>query len=210
MELSVGIVDYGMGNLTSVRNALLAMNCPAAILADPMEAAMASHIILPGVGAFGDAMCNLRDRGWVECLEREVRENGKPFLGICLGQQLLAAIGTEHGEHAGLGWIDGSVVRLNDNQGTTRIPHVGWNDVVVEHANGCYRGFEKPGVFYFVHSFVLQPTDSAVVDGWCDYDQRFVASLCRENIWAVQFHPEKSQKDGLRVLHNFVHHCPRR
>jgi glutamine amidotransferase len=150
-------------------------------------------------------MSRLREGGWVEALEGLVRRDGRQFLGICLGLQLLATCGMEHGRHEGLGWVPGEVVRLPDHGGTLRIPHIGWNDVVATRHDTCYcAGYSRPGVFYFVHSFHLVPADPAMVDGWCDYGTRFAASVSTGNIWAVQFHPEKSQKAGLQVLTNFL------
>lgn len=205
MRPRVGIMDYGMGNLQSVLNAFHAIGAAAEIVAEPAALDRFSHIVLPGVGAFGDGMRNLRERGWIPVMERLVLKEQRPFLGICLGMQLLATRGTEHGLHEGLGWIPGEVVRLNDQGGKFRIPHIGWDDVAPESARGVYRGaVEKGGVFYFVHSFHLRPEDPSVVDGWCDYGERFAASLARDRIWAVQYHPEKSQKVGLQVLRNFV------
>lgn len=207
MSVLVGVVDYGMGNLTSVCNAFESLNVRAEVLATPQQLSQASHIILPGVGAFGDAMKNLNERGWTDALNRFVKDEGRPFLGICLGLQLLATTGTEHGNHQGLNWIAGKVVRFEISG---PVPHVGWNDVVPSRQHGCMSGFDKPGVFYFVHSYFLQPEDESVVDGWCEYEQRFAASVCQDNIWAVQFHPEKSQKHGLQVLKNFIDRCPAR
>lgn len=203
--MSVGIIDYGMGNLTSVLNAFIAIRAEARILRSPGELANVSHIVLPGVGAFGDGMNNLRERAWIPALEREVRQIGKPFLGICLGLQVLATRGTEHGLHDGLDWIAGDVVRLPDQGGTLRVPHIGWNDVKPLHLCGTYGAdMEKGGVFYFVHSYHLQPVDPNVVDGVCEYGGVFTASVSVGNIRAVQFHPEKSQKTGLQVLKNFL------
>lgn len=205
MTMRVGIIDYGMGNLTSVRNAFHAIGAEVLVLDRPESLVSATHIVLPGVGAFGDGMRNLHDRGWVSVMDDEVRGKEKPFLGICLGQQLLARRSTEHGDHEGLGWVAGDVVRLSDLDRTLRIPHVGWNDVMLARRDGIYRdGFGEPGVFYFVHSYHLVPDDDAVVDGWCEYGARFAASISVGNIRAVQFHPEKSQKAGLQVLRNFL------
>jgi len=202
---TVGIIDYGMGNLTSVRNAFEASGADVSVLDRPDQLAGVSHVVLPGVGAFGDGMSNLRERGWVPAMEREVIQNKKPFLGICLGLQLLAGHSTEHGDHVGLGWIPGNVVRLPDLDGSLRIPHIGWNDALPVHLNSMYReGFSQPGVFYFVHSFHFVPDDPSVIDGWCEYGTRFAASISMKNIWAVQFHPEKSQVAGLQVLRNFI------
>jgi len=202
---TVGIIDYGMGNLTSVQNAFFSIGYSAKILSDPALIADVSHVVLPGVGAFRDGMANLRNRGWVQAMESMIRSTGKPILGICLGLQLLATRSFEHGEHEGLGWIEGDVVRLNDCQRTLRIPHVGWNDVEIVDRQSCYsEGLEKAPVVYFVHSYHLQPKDLSIVDGWCDYGDRFVASIASGPVWAVQYHPEKSQKQGIQVLRNFL------
>jgi imidazole glycerol-phosphate synthase subunit HisH len=200
----IGIVDYGMGNLTSVLNAFVALGADAAILRKPEEADGADRLVLPGVGAFGDGMANLKRAGWIDVLEREVRGRGKPFLGICLGMQLLATEGTEHGVHGGLNWIPGRVERLEPGDASLRVPHIGWNDVRFEKKDGLYAGLGDSGVFYFVHSFALKPNDPSAISGLCAYGVEFAASVEVGNIAATQFHPEKSQKAGLRVLRNFV------
>jgi imidazole glycerol-phosphate synthase subunit HisH len=202
--MKTAIVDYGMGNLRSVQNAFAAIGSPASVALAPAELATADAIVLPGVGAFADGMSNLRTRGWVEALEREVRERGKPFLGLCLGQQLLATTGTEHGVHAGLGWISGTVERFSAADGSIRIPQIGWNEVQFARPEPMYAGLGESRDFYFVHSYILKPADAGVVSGFCHHGERFAASVVQENIWATQYHPEKSQKAGLAVLRNFV------
>ncbi len=202
----VAIINYGLGNLASVKNAFLALHVEAEILSSPHELGDYSHIVLPGVGAFGDGMENLRQQGWIGPMEEVVLEQKKPFLGICLGMQLLAERGTENGDCAGLGWIEGEVLRLQPSDSSLRVPHVGWNDSIPVHHHGLYQeGFaEKNGIFYFVHSYCFYPSDESVVDGWCDYGGNFAASLSKDHIWAVQFHPEKSQHCGLALLRNFL------
>ncbi|HMO04547.1 MAG TPA: imidazole glycerol phosphate synthase subunit HisH [Kiritimatiellia bacterium] len=201
----VGIIDYGMGNLTSVHNAFAAIGAAVEVLQQPELIASVSHLVLPGVGAFGDGMKNLSERGWIPAMEQFALAQKKPFLGICLGQQLLARRGTEHGDFAGLGWIPGEVVRFSGLDPSLRVPHIGWNDAIPAHRHSMYReGFDQPGVFYFVHSYHLVPDDPSVVDGWCEYGIRFAASISAGNIWAVQYHPEKSQTAGLQVLRNFL------
>jgi glutamine amidotransferase len=198
------IINYGMGNLRSVANACEALGFTAKIAASPDETRGCSHIILPGVGAFGDAMKNLSAAGWIEVLEDEVRRKGKFFLGLCLGMQVLAAIGTEFGMHKGLGWIDGSAVRLETGEANLRIPHMGWNNVRAVRSNGLFQGLPENAAFYFVHSYVLQPARSDLISGRCTYGTEFAAAVEAENIQATQFHPEKSQKAGLAVLKNFL------
>ena len=201
---AAGIIDYGMGNLRSVANAVEALGSTARILRTPAEIGGCARIILPGVGAFGDGMKNLRERGWVPALEEAVVKGGRPFMGLCLGMQLLATTGTEHGSHAGLNWIPGAVGRLQPADVSCRVPHIGWNDVQIVKTGGLYRGFTKAPVFYFVHSFAFVPESPEVVSGYCDHGGRFAASVESGNIFATQYHPEKSQKDGLQVLRNFL------
>ena len=148
-------------------------------------------------------MANLRDGGWIEVLNAEVVSAGKPFLGICLGMQLIAERGTEHGDFEGLGWVSGSVERL-PGSAEARIPHIGWNDVEVVGEAPLYDGVETGKDFYFVHSYALRPADESCVTGWCHHGEKFVASVQQGNIHATQYHPEKSQKPGLRVLENFL------
>ena len=200
----VAIINYGMGNLRSVMNALLALDCPVMIAHAPADLAEADKIVLPGVGAFGDGMQHLQSGGWLEALETEVRQKRKPFLGICLGMQLLGSKGYELGEHEGLDWIPGSVDRLTVEDPDLRIPHIGWNDVCFTRTEGLYAGLGERQTFYFVHSYVLCPQDPRVISGLCTHGTPFAASLEWENIRATQFHPEKSQKAGIAVLRNFV------
>jgi glutamine amidotransferase len=202
--IRIAIIDYGMGNLGSVANAFAAINYPTFITSNPDDLCQASHIVLPGVGAFGDGMQNLLSAGWVKVLEEEVLEKGKPFLGICLGMQLLATAGTEHGFHKGLNWIPGTVNRLDSKEPSIRVPHIGWNDVHFLKKDCLYSGLSDSQVFYFVHSYVFYPEDVSVISGVSDHGVEFVSSLERGNIHATQFHPEKSQKFGLQVLSNFI------
>ncbi len=201
--MKVAIVNYGMGNLRSVSNAFEAIGAAPEVCDRPEALQHADRIVLPGVGAFGDGMARLRERGWIEALEDEVRRKAKPFLGLCLGLQLLATVGEEHGTHAGLDWIPGRAVRLPDDDPPLRIPHIGWDDVVFSGGR-LYCGMGESGVFYFVHSFVFRPDDPDLVSGSCSYGVDFCASVEKDNIFATQFHPEKSQKKGLAVLKNFL------
>ena len=198
------IINYGMGNLQSVANAFNALECPVQISSRPEDLREADRIVLPGVGAFGEGMSKLQTAGWATVLEEEVRQKSKPFLGICLGMQFLATTGTEHGVHTGLGWIPGIVERIKSDEPTIRVPHIGWNDVSFTHKGSMYADMEDSGVFYFVHSYVLRPENPGVISGFCRHGIEFAASIETGNIWATQYHPEKSQKVGLKVLKNFL------
>lgn len=200
---SICIIDYGKGNLRSVFNAVEALGAEAGIVNRPADLSRFTHAILPGVGAFGEAMAALRNDGWIDALNQHAMVEKKPFLGICLGMQLIAEKGTEHGDHEGLGWIKGTVTRLQGSQ-EVRIPHIGWNDVELAGSPMLYDGMQSGSDFYFVHSYALQPTDESCVTGWCHHGAKFVASIEAGNIHATQFHPEKSQKAGLHILKNFI------
>ncbi len=199
----IAIIDYGMGNLRSVFNAFQAVGTEVEVVNNPARLKEASGIVLPGVGAFGDGIRNLRKAGFVDALNEQVLQARKPFLGICLGQQLLGTIGYEHGENPGLDWIPGAVERLSgvDN---VRLPHIGWNDVRFVKKDGLYKGLGDTQAFYFVHSFTLKCTKSGVASGLCHYGEDFLASIEDNNIYATQFHPEKSHKHGLAVLKNWA------
>ena len=201
---AVGIVDYGMGNLRSVRNALELLGASVSVLADPSGLSRVDRIVLPGVGAFGVAMSNLRSAGWDDALADSVLHNGKPFLGLCLGLQLLADRGTEGGEHRGLGLVSGATVRL-ERAADVPMPHIGWNEVRPTGTAAILSGVTPGTCFYFVHSYALVPDDPSVVAGVTEYGgEDFVSVIQRDNIWATQFHPEKSQKHGLDLLRRFL------
>ena len=204
----IAIIDYGMGNLRSVFNAFQALGVEARIADGPAGLREASGVVLPGVGAFGDGMRNLRERGFIEELETQVVAGGKPFLGLCLGLQLLGTKGFEHGENPGLGWIPGVVDKLSVPD-ALRVPHIGWNDTRFVKPDPLFAGLGAAAAFYFVHSFVLVPEDPAVITGVCDYGVDFTASVRRDNICATQFHPEKSHKAGLAVLRNWAEALPK-
>jgi glutamine amidotransferase len=199
------IIDYAMGNLRSVQNAFRAIGCEASISSSPEDLRNAERIVLPGVGAFGDGMRNLREAGWIEPLEEEVLGKGKPFLGLCLGMQLLATEGMEHGLHEGLGWVPGRAKRLTG--AGLRVPHMGWNDVRFVEGTRLFDEHGESATFYFVHSYYLDPDDHSVVSGVCSYGIDFAATVERDNIFATQFHPEKSQKAGLTALRTFASLC---
>lgn len=199
----IAVVDYGMGNLRSVANALRYLGADVIIAADPSQLSDAERIILPGVGAFRDCIANLWARGFVDGLEDEVRRKGKPFLGICLGLQALARRSFEDGEHQGLGWFDADVVRLTPADGGLRVPQIGWNSVSMRSESPLFSGVPAGADFYFVHSYHMSCTDPDL-DAWCDYGGLVTAAVRKGNIAATQFHPEKSQDFGLKVLENFL------
>ena len=203
----IAIVDYGMGNLRSVQKALEQVGASAGIVSAPAEVARAEKVILPGVGAFGDAMANLRERGLVEPLIEAARSD-RPFLGICLGLQLLFDVSYEEGEFRGLGIIPGEVLRFDfsgrPEVAGLKVPHMGWNQVAWTKPCPLLGNLASPQYFYFVHSFYVSPVDSSVSCGLCDYGGPFTAMIWRGNLYATQFHPEKSQKVGLRILENFA------
>ena len=198
----IAIIDYGMGNLRSVENGFAKVGSEAQITSDPEVVARADKLVLPGVGAFADAMRGLRQRGLVEPILAGV-EAGKPFLGICMGLQLLFTKGYEDGEHDGLGVVPGKVVRFPDRPGM-KVPHMGWNSVQIARRPPALEGIEEGTYVYFVHSYYVVPDASEVVATETCYGEPFVSSVWRDNVFACQFHPEKSQRDGLRILRNFA------
>ncbi|GIW07983.1 MAG: imidazole glycerol phosphate synthase subunit HisH [Dehalococcoidia bacterium] len=198
----IAVVDYGMGNLHSVRNAFELIGADVTVTRDPEEIRAAERIVLPGVGAFGECVKNLEAAGLREVLQEVVLERGTPFLGICLGMQVLATTGEEFGVHRGLGWVPGVVRRF---QGTDlRVPHVGWNEIEPRVESPLFRGLGHAPCFYFVHSYHFVVDDPRVVAATCDYGGPFTAAILYRNMFATQFHPEKSQEAGLRLLENFL------
>jgi imidazole glycerol-phosphate synthase subunit HisH len=200
----VAIIDYGMGNLVSVAGAVERLGHVPVITSDARKLDDADRLILPGVGAFGDAMDNLRRRGLVDALQAIVVEKAKPILGICLGAQLLAKDSEEFGHHEGLNWIDASVRRITPSDPKIRVPHVGWNDCDKRRDSVLMRDVPEDALFYYVHSYCIVPNRRDEVVAECDYGMRFAAVLERGNMFATQFHPEKSQRHGLTVLRNFI------
>jgi glutamine amidotransferase len=201
MAPRVGIVGYRMGNIMSLTNALGAVGADAFVAGRPEELEAATHAILPGVGAFPRAMHNLRELGFLPALRRWASEK-RPLLGVCLGMQLLGSVGEEHQPCEGLGLVPGRVVRL-DPPGL-RVPHVGWNDTVTARDDRLFGAAGSVGCFYYVHSYHLVPEREDDVVGSCDYGGRVVAAVARENVWGVQFHPEKSHRHGLELLRRFT------
>ena len=197
--MTIALIDYGAGNLRSVHNALVAAGAEnVAVTADPDVVAKADRVVLPGVGAFATCMNGLSEiDGLIEAMERRVRGEGVPFFGICVGMQLLADAGEEHGRHAGLGWIGGTV-RAFDPQPGLRIPHMGWNDVVPAFAHPVIAAGEA----YYLHSYHF--ADAVDVAATSSHGASFVAAVAKDNVVGVQYHPEKSQAYGLATLERFL------
>ncbi len=202
----ITIIDYGMGNLRSVQKGFERVGLAAKVTSDPREVAQAERLVLPGVGAFRDCIHNLRQGGFVAPIQEHVAA-GRPFLGICLGLQLLFTESEEFGRHEGLGIIPGKVVRFPTDmrQGgeELKVPHMGWNRIAIRRPSPLYAGIEEGSFVYFVHSYYVVPDDPAVVATETEYGLTYCSSIWRDNVVATQFHPEKSQAVGLKMLENF-------
>lgn len=198
----LAIVDYQMGNLRSVQKGFERVGADAVITRDPSEIAAADKVVLPGVGAFEDAIGELHRRDLVNPI-KDVITQGKPFLGICLGLQLLFDVSYEGGEFEGLGIVPGKVVRF-DVASQYKVPHMGWNQAEIIRQAPILDGIEDKTYFYFVHSYYVAPDDDSVTAIKSNYDGDFCAMIWRDNLFATQFHPEKSQEHGLAVLRNFA------
>lgn len=228
--MSVAIVDYGSGNLRSAAKAFeragreAGISAEIRVTADPAVVASAERIVLPGVGAFADCRRGLASvPGMIEAMEESVLDRGRPFLGICVGMQLMATVGREHGNHRGLDWIEGEVIAIDpaelDFKGpdldpdmvrlfASRVPHLGWNELESLAAHPVLEGL-RPGMHaYFVHSYAFAPRDDAVRLAVTDYGGPIAAAVGRDNLFGVQFHPEKSQATGLRMIANFLRWRP--
>ncbi len=210
--MSVALIDYGSGNLRSAAKALEAaarafgQKNRVVIATRPRDIEDASHVVLPGVGAFADCKHGLEALpGVIEALQREVVERGKPFLGVCVGMQLMAERGLEHGVHRGLGWIKGEVRRLTPSDPSLKIPHMGWNDLRFDPSrHPVLAGIAPGGDAYFVHSYYFACADASNVIAEVDYGGSIAALIGRDNMIGTQFHPEKSQALGLRLIGNFL------
>ena len=202
--MSIAIVDFGMANLRSVQKAFAQVGAEAKIISRPEEIDAADKLVLPGVGAFKDAVATLRERKLAEAIVRHI-EKGKLFLGICLGLQMLFDIGYEDGEHRGLAVLRGKCVRFDvDTTLGLKVPHMGWNQLIVRNPSPLLTDLAPGCGVYFVHGYHVVPDDPSMIATETDYGRPFVSSIRRENIMATQFHPEKSQKAGLKILANFA------
>lgn len=198
----VAIIDYGAGNLSSVKKALDYLGAESEITQDRDKILSASHIILPGVGSFGDAMKSMEERNLVDTV-KEAAESGKPFLGICLGLQLLFESSEESPGVKGLGILKGRIVTIPRDMGL-KVPHIGWNSVSLKQKDGIFKDIDDNSYFYFVHSYYLKDADEDAVAGTTEYGVPIQCAVQRGNLSATQFHPEKSSKAGLKLLENFL------
>jgi glutamine amidotransferase len=202
--MNIAIVDYGMGNLRSVQKAFAEVGFDAHPTSDPLEIEHSDKVVLPGVGAFKDAVATIRAKRMVEPIARHI-DKGKPFLGICLGLQMLFDVGYEDGEHQGLGVIPGKCVRFEvDRTQGLKVPHMGWNQLRFKKPSPLFRDLTPESNVYFVHSYYVEPNDPNVIASTTDYGGEFTSSIWRDNVVATQFHPEKSQRVGLQILRNFA------
>lgn len=216
--MNVAIIDYGSGNLRSAAKALeraaaeAQVACRVRVTARAEDAAAADRLVLPGVGAFAECWRGLAAlTGMIAALEEAVIDRGRPFLGICVGMQLMATTGREHGDHPGLGWIPGETVALEPADTTLKVPHMGWNEVAPQTSGGAHpvlAGMTPDAHMYFVHSYHLRPRDPRCVLASTDYGGPVAAVVGRDNMIGTQFHPEKSQAAGLRLLGNFLRWRP--
>ncbi|MCC6579325.1 MAG: imidazole glycerol phosphate synthase subunit HisH [Phycisphaeraceae bacterium] len=207
----IGIIDYRMGNLRSVQKAMQLLGAEATILRQPSEMIQVDRLVLPGVGAFADGMAQLREAGWIEPMRRFIA-SGRPFLGICLGMQLLFEGSQEDAPSPdepvpGLGILHGQVVRFQGDAygpGKLKVPHMGWNSLRFRWGEPLMAGLADNPSVYFVHSYYVTPADRNDIAAETDYGQVICSAVRRANIWATQFHPEKSQRVGMRILRNFI------
>jgi len=195
----IAIVDYGMGNLRSVEKGFLKVGVDAKVVSDSKAVDNADAVVLPGVGAFRDCMKNLEEMSLTEPILRSIQK-GKPYLGICLGLQVLFTESEEFGIHKGFDILKGKVVRFQIN---LKVPHMGWNNAKIQRRPPIFDGIQDEAFFYFVHSYYVVPDDNNIVATTTDYGITFASMVWKENIFATQFHPEKSQETGLKILKNF-------
>lgn len=198
------IVDFGMGNLNSIWKKLVRLDCSPAVSSNPAEIAAADKLILPGVGHFGRAMGNLRELHLLDALNEAVLTRRRPILGICLGMQLMAGH-SEEGDASGLGWVDGKVVKIRPKDTLSfKVPHVGWNQIACSKGSALMKDIPELSEFYFVHSYYLKAEVAADILNETEYEEKFTSAIEKNNIFGVQYHPEKSHDVGEILLKNFV------
>jgi len=196
----VCVLDYGSGNVASVYNLLNRLSYDVKISNSSSDIKNSSHLILPGVGAFGASIEKIRTKIEIGLLEDEVKNKKKPFLGICIGMQILADKGFEFGEHDGLGWIEGTVKKLKAKV----LPHIGWNNIQIKRQTPIFLNLKNMDDFYFVNSYAFNVKDKNLIISETNYENTFCSAVQKDNIFGVQFHPEKSQKTGQQLIHNFL------
>lgn len=200
----VGIVDYGMGNLLSVYNALDYLGADVTLCRHPEDLSTVDRIIIPGVGAFKDCIERINNSGFSDALNQEVIKKAKPTLGICLGMQVMGKRSFEGGEFEGLGWFDADIVKLTPFDSKLRIPNIGWNTIKYNKEVSLFKGLPAEPDFYLVHSYYVKVNEIKDIVATYDYTLDVTASILKDNIFATQFHPEKSQEFGLKILENFI------
>tara|TARA_B100001123_G_C15306006_1_gene1022712 strand:- start:209 stop:829 length:621 start_codon:yes stop_codon:yes gene_type:complete len=199
----VCIIDYGIGNIASIHNGILSTGNDVVVSSDPKKISNSSHLILPGVGSFQKGMEGILSRGLAEILNEQVINKKKPILGICLGMQLFASHSFEDGHHKGLNWINGKVEKIDKDLKNIKVPHMGWNEVKSQNKSKLLTNIEEPLIFYFVHSYHFIPNDTSIITGTCKHGKDLTACIEYKNIYAAQFHPEKSHDVGQKLLNNF-------
>lgn len=202
--MKIGIIDYGMGNILSVINAIEYLGFEGLIVKNQEDFPYVEKLILPGVGAFADCMNNLKAKNLINTLNKEVIENKKAILGICLGMQVMAKTGYEGGKFRGLGWLDAEVTKIDTKKKNLKIPHIGWNNINILKESFLFNNISKSASFYFVHSYQMHCNNSENIVATTFYGSEITAAIQKENIIGTQFHPEKSQSIGLKILENFI------
>jgi len=206
--MAIGIINYGMGNLASIQNAFESLGAVTFLVETPEMLSSAERIILPGVGAFAAAMKHLEEEQWIPAIEHAVQTQQRPLLGICLGMQILLSSGEEGGPCTGLDFIPGEVKHLSLRDQSLRLPHMGWNEVDYTSESPLFKDIPDQSDFYFVHSYAVSPTNNEDVIARTQYGDDFVVAIRRENVFGVQFHPEKSSIPGRKLLQNFLEYQP--
>lgn len=202
--MKIGIIDHGMGNILSVLNAIEYLGYEGFLIKTQKDFSKVDKFILPGVGAFSDCMKNLVDKNFINILNKEIIENKRPILGICLGMQVMAKYSNEGTGAMGLGWFDAEVIKIETNLKELKVPHIGWNNLEFNTSSILFKNIPQNSSFYFVHSFYMNCFNSNDVVATVHYGTNITAAIQKENIVATQFHPEKSQEIGLRVLENYI------